>query len=187
MSRQRQSTTLSPIETGAVIQPQDIKLNYVIGDDGELASFGFTVLGQPAVKKNNQKVSFRGRRSHKYNTAAYNRWLKSANSQVELAMDMFQILACREWKTIDFPFNLRARFFVRTFGTVDLSALYEGIQDVMKDKKMILDDNAWLLVSHDGSGVAKDAYNPRIELLLTRTDHAEWRGEPNPRYNGGAG
>lgn len=187
MSRQRQSTTLSPIETGATIQPQDIKLNYVIGDDGKLTSFGFTVLGQPAVKKNNQKVTFRGGRSRKYNTPAYNRWLKLANDQVELAISVFQILACREWKTIDFPFNLRARFFVRTFGTVDLSALYEGIQDVMKDKKMILDDNAWLLVSHDGSGVAKDAYNPRIELLLTRVEHAEWRGEPNPRYNGSAG
>jgi len=50
---------------------------------------------------------------------------------------------------------------------VDLSALYEGIQDVLVELNVITDDNYTIVASHDGSGVFIDRDNPRMEIEIT--------------------
>lgn len=50
---------------------------------------------------------------------------------------------------------------------VDLSALYEGIQDVLVELNVITDDNYTIVASHDGSGVFVDRVNPRMEIEIT--------------------
>jgi len=50
---------------------------------------------------------------------------------------------------------------------VDLSALYEGIQDVLVELNVITDDNYTIVASHDGSGVFIDRVNPRMEVEIT--------------------
>lgn len=50
---------------------------------------------------------------------------------------------------------------------VDLSALYEGIQDVLVELNVITDDNYTIVASHDGSGVFIDRENPRMEIEIT--------------------
>lgn len=136
--------------------------------DPELFRIDFTIYGKPVVKKNNQKVSVYNKRPVKYNTPAYMHWENFAYSQLADVVKAYERMTGLKWKTIDFTVNMRARFFVPTFGVVDLSALYEGIQDCMKKAGIIEDDNAWLIISHDGSGVSKDADNPRMEISLER-------------------
>jgi hypothetical protein len=50
---------------------------------------------------------------------------------------------------------------------VDLSALYEGIQDVLVELNVLTDDNYLIVASHDGSGVSIDRDNPRMEIEIT--------------------
>lgn len=57
-----------------------------------------------------------------------------------------------------------------TTGKVDLSALYEGIQDVLVELNVLSDDNYTIVASHDGSGVSVDRTNPRMEIEITKKD-----------------
>ncbi len=148
-----------------------MRVNLAKGD-----SLSFTVTGQPYVKKSNQKVQWRGRRQVKVNTPSYNRWLKSCLEQLEdmgynrdFAKQNKQLKELNQPlqpATFSSPINLQCRFFVATNGRVDLSALYEGIQDVLVQVGVLEDDNWHVVASHDGSGVRKDADNPRIEITI---------------------
>lgn len=135
-----------------------------------------TVLGAPTVKKNNQRVAFNGRFSTKYNTQTYKNWEKSAFEQLAI-----QKLKHRITEPIAGPVNLRCVFYMPTARRVDLSALYEGIQDVLasKDKYdkqgrlkrtglyILEDDNYNVVAGHDGSRVRIDREHPRMEITIT--------------------
>ena len=122
-----------------------------------------TILGVPRVKKNNQQVVLARTKAGKYypkkvDTAAYKRWHKDAIPQINLQKPSLEI---------DFPVNLACRFYMDTTGKVDLSALYEGIQDVLVELNVLSDDNYTIVASHDGSSVAVDKTNPRMEIEIT--------------------
>lgn len=122
-----------------------------------------TILGVPRVKKNNQSVVLARTRAGKYypkkvDTKAYKAWHKDAIPQINLQKPSIEI---------DFPVNLACRFYMDTTGKVDLSALYEGIQDVLVELNVLSDDNYTIVASHDGSGVFVDKDNPRMEITIT--------------------
>lgn len=120
--------------------------------------FDTTIIGNPVVKKNNQKVSFRGKYPIKYNTPAYARWEASA---------IRQLWGSEKPKyTIDEPVLLVCTFFMQTQRRVDLSALYEGIQDVLVKTNIIADDNCKIIIGHDGSRVHYDAEHPRMRVQI---------------------
>lgn len=135
-----------------------------------------TVLGAPIVKKNNQRVAMRGKFATKYNTDAYKNWEKSAFEQLAILK-----LKHRITEPITGPVNLRCIFYMPTARRVDLSALYEGIQDVLasKDKYdkrnrltraglyILEDDNYNVVAGHDGSRVRIDREHPRMEITIT--------------------
>lgn len=137
----------------------------------------FVVYGQPYVKKSNQTLQKRGGRTVKVNTDVFNRWLTKAYDQ--LAEYDYHASHGRINKQrrklkqppipgeITTPINLQCRFYMATNGRVDLSALYEGIQDVLVEVGVLDDDNWHIVASHDGSGVCKDAAEPRIEITIT--------------------
>lgn len=136
----------------------------------------FTVLGAPIVKKNNQRVAARGKFATKYNTPAYKEWEQSAFEQLAI-----QKLKHRITEPISGRVNLRCYFYIPVARRVDLSALYEGIQDVLASKDKfdkrgrlkraglyILEDDSWKFVAgHDGSRVRVDRERPRMEILIT--------------------
>lgn len=128
--------------------------------------YSFTITGRPAVKKNNQKVvttysrRFGRNITHKIDTGAYKVWHASALQQFA------EIVKPEE--PIWYTSNLRCYFFMPTIGTVDLSALYEGIQDVMKEVGIIVDDNYRIIAGHDGSRVFYDPDNPRMEICIKK-------------------
>jgi len=96
-----------------------------------------TILGVPRVKKNNQAVVLARSRTgktfpKKVDTPAYKTWHKNAVPQINLQKPSLEI---------DFPINLACKFYMDTAVRVDLSALYEGIQDVLVELSVITDDN----------------------------------------------
>lgn len=134
----------------------------------------------PIVKKNSAKMSFFDSKGKPrkfplhYYSKAYNEWGKIA------------VQACAIWKTknsgLSFPlkeqWNLRCLFYMSDFRRVDLSALYEGIQDVLAGNagvvsvpshiyQIIEDDSTRYIASHDGSRLLLDKVNPRMEVYLT--------------------
>jgi Holliday junction resolvase RusA-like endonuclease len=118
-----------------------------------------TIFGQPVVKKNNQKVGINRRtgRPVKYNTKAYEAWLQTARLQVPWAGR----------PPIDEPVNLCCRFYMKDRRRVDLSNLYEGIQDLLVDRGVLKDDSYTEVTGHDGSGVEVDPKNPRMVIVIT--------------------
>lgn len=137
----------------------------------------FRVLGVPRVKKNTQRAILAvNRRTGKtypkiVQTAAYKAWKKSALPQINRQ---------KPRETISQPINLQCRFFMDTNSLVDLSALYEGIQDELVACGVLSDDNYAVVASHDGSGVWVDKTNPRMEIVITPKSEAIELPAPKP-------
>jgi Holliday junction resolvase RusA-like endonuclease len=151
-----------------------------VGTDAGSVMVEITIIGEPYVKKSNQSVQWRGPRQVKVNTPAFNNWLREAYRQMaEQGYDPThgrknKLLRKRGQQTlpalIDYPINLQCKFYLPTARRVDLSALYEGIQDVLVECGVLEDDNWKIVASHDGSGVAKDQARPRIEVTITKKE-----------------
>lgn len=67
---------------------------------------------------------------------------------------------------IDERVNVQMRFYLGRDYKVDLSALYEGPQDLLVKAGFLIDDNYRIVASHNGSGVELDRSNPRTEILI---------------------
>ena len=71
---------------------------------------------------------------------------------------------------IDYPMNIEAHYYMKTKGVVDLTNLHEAIHDTMVKTGTIVDDEAYFIVSTDGSRVHYDKDNPRTEIIITPTE-----------------
>jgi Holliday junction resolvase RusA-like endonuclease len=126
--------------------------------------FKCTIPGRVMVKKNQQKVTrFRGITRVRY-TARYLRWAEEATVQVLQALKFYQRHGdLRE--PISEPVNLKVLCYFKDHqAEPDLSALYEGIQDVLQDFGVISDDK--LVHGHDGSRKIF-GQEPRMEVEVT--------------------
>lgn len=144
MDRVMASAKTTPIPVGAIKQ-----------------AIRYEIKGRPYVKKSNMKLVMRGRKLVRIPTANYTAWANSAREQIETKH-------MRLAEPIDYPINLQCLFFMNTAGVVDLSALYEGIQDELVKCGVLKDDNYKIVASHDGSGVFVDRDDPRMEITITR-------------------
>jgi hypothetical protein len=147
------------------------------------------ITGVPRVKKNNQRygVNRRTQRVIKYNTEAYKTWHKSALEQLaamgydpqfaKLNKKLKELGRQQRPALIDYAINFKCLFFMPNEGRVDLSALYEGIQDLAAEVGIIKDDNYKIIASHDGSGVFVDKENPRMEITITKKLLTVYAGE----------
>lgn len=122
----------------------------------------YTITGNPIVKKNTQKVvRIHGRPTVVY-SSQYRGWLNNALDELEEQAKPDQ--------PVDYPVILVCKFFMQTLRIVDLSALYEGIQDTLVKAEILKDDNFNIVVGHDGSRVLLDRQNPRTEVAIIRTN-----------------
>jgi len=140
--------------------------------------------GDPIVKKNSAKLSIYTKKNGRliprktpihYYSKAYKEWARIA----------IQTCAVLKTKYPDgtFPIteqmNMKCLFVMAKNKIVDLSNLYEGIQDILAGNagvyrnsipssiyKIIMDDNVRYIGSHDGSRVIVDYVNPRLEVIL---------------------
>lgn len=133
--------------------------------------YTYEITGNPYVKKSNQRtvpIMRNGRPTvTRIDTPRYRAWHASALEQL--------MVQPRPTEPIMFPINLQCRFYMLTNGRVDLSALYEGIQDVLVEMGILEDDNWKIVASHDGSGVEWDKFNPRMEITITKKETKPWQ------------
>lgn len=120
--------------------------------------YRYLILGQPIVKKNTQRSAWINGKPVRYNTANYKAWERYAT--IQLRRQPYPP------EPISTPILLVCKFFMQSKRVVDLSALYEGIQDLLVKEGILLDDHARILVGHDGSRVFYDKNNPRIEVEI---------------------
>ncbi len=114
--------------------------------------------GAPIVKKNTQRSMWRYGRPFIYYSKQYKEWAEAAG---------YEIMAQgRPAEPIAEPVILRCLFYMPTRRRVDLSALYEGIQDVLVQSGVLADDNFNIVAGHDGSRVLIDKDNPRTEVAI---------------------
>ena len=73
-------------------------------------------------------------------------------------------------RTIDYPVNIKALYFMPTRRKVDLCNLHEALCDVLVKYGVIEDDNSRIVVSMDGSRVLYDKYNPRTEVEIVEVE-----------------
>ena len=65
------------------------------------------------------------------------------------------------------PINVKALFYMPTKRRVDLTNLFEALNDIMVKYQVIEDDSSKIIVSLDGSRVLYDKANPRTEIEIT--------------------
>lgn len=123
-----------------------------------MKQYHYLVTGSPIVKKNTQKIIHRQGRTFAVYSGQYKGWLN--NAMDELALQP------RPDQPIDYPVILVCKFFMQTLRIVDLSALYEGIQDTLVKMEILSDDNFNIVAGHDGSRVLLDRQNPRTEVSI---------------------
>ncbi|HEB61967.1 MAG TPA: RusA family crossover junction endodeoxyribonuclease, partial [Bacteroidetes bacterium] len=92
-------------------------------------------------------------------TAQYNAWKNDA---------LKQLLGSKNKLKINFPVILNCQFYCKTRHRKDLSAFYEGIQDVLVEANVLEDDNSNIIVGHDGSRIHYDKEQPRIEIKILK-------------------
>lgn len=71
------------------------------------------------------------------------------------------------FQTFDCPVNVECVYYMRTHRRVDLVNLQEATLDVLVKYGILLDDNANIVASMDGSKVLYDKENPRTEIEIT--------------------
>jgi len=138
---------------GVLVQPV-----LVADPDSLMLIYNYTVSGNPIVKKNTQKVVRNGNRSFVVYSAQYREWLHRAMDELALQD--------RPPEPINYPVILVCKFFMQTKRVVDLSALYEGIQDTLVKMDILADDNFNIVAGHDGSRVLLARQAPRTEVTI---------------------
>ena len=116
--------------------------------------------GAPRTKKNSQRIIRIGRGSRILPSEAYLGYAADCGAQ---------LTAQRAANAgIDYPVNVACVYFMPTRRRVDLVNLLEATCDILKDNFVVLDDCASIVAGHDGSRVAYDKANPRVEITITR-------------------
>ena len=67
---------------------------------------------------------------------------------------------------IDYPVNIKCLYYMKTHRRVDLVNLLEATDDILVSCGVLKDDNAQIIVSHDGSRVYYDKEEPRAEIII---------------------
>ena len=117
----------------------------------------FTILGAPRTKKTSNRIVTRKRDGRQFviPSSANESWTKTA---------VLQLRSQRKVPPLDVPVNLAATVY-REKNLGDLIGYLQAIADALETAEVVTNDR--LIVGFDGSRMAKDAANPRVEIALT--------------------
>jgi Holliday junction resolvase RusA-like endonuclease len=116
------------------------------------------ITGNPAIKKNSRTIAYNRRTGRMYP-------VKSANLEAAENLATWQLQDQWRRPAITTPVAVKFLFYRGDKRRVDLSNLYEFVQDVLQGAGVIEDDV--LIESHDGSRKLYDKENPRTEITIT--------------------
>lgn len=117
----------------------------------------FTILLAPVSKKNSPVLTTTGRP-------------RILPSKVYRDYEAAALKLLPRRPTIDYRVCVTGKFYMATRRRVDLVNLLEALDDVLVKARILDDDNANIIVSHDGSRVLYDKARPRTEVTITRMD-----------------
>ena len=127
----------------------------------------FLIVGTPVSKKNSQQILINPKTKRPFisPSAKYKRYAKAAVEQL-----LMQAVAQGLNDSIDYPVNIKMRFYMDTHRRCDLVNLEEACLDVLCEAGIIRDDNYTIAESYDESLVLYDKEFPRTEITITRKD-----------------
>lgn len=120
----------------------------------------FTIQLIPISKKNHQQI-LKNKKTDKY-------FVAPSKQYRDYERDAMWFVP--KGKQIDYPVNIKCLFYMPTKRPCDLTNMLESVDDVMVKAGLLKDDNYKIVVSHDGSRVLHDKFNPRTEVYIERVE-----------------
>ena len=114
--------------------------------------------GTPVTKKNSQRIILIGGHPKIMPSKQYKEYEEMALRQL-----MAQPTPVAP---ISVPVTVSCTYWMPTHRRVDLVNLLEATDDILTRARIIQDDHAGIVASHDGSRVAYDKTNPRVEITI---------------------
>ena len=136
-----------------------------------MTALRMTLAGQPATKKNSQRVIKIKRKGGKgfiklLPSEAYEKYEADCLKQIDGRLKL----------EIGYPVNVQCVYYMKTRRAVDLSNLIEASHDILVKAGVLSDDNRNIIASVDGSRVFYDRRNPRVEITITDAEesYTQW-------------
>lgn len=126
----------------------------------------YIVHGDPRTKKNHMMIAGSGERCPTCGKPK-KQFIKQSASHDKWAKDAKKELVPIPEKPIDTPVNVQVHFYMQTRRRVDGLNLLASVDDLLTEAGILEDDNAKIVVGHDGSRVFYDKENPRMEITIT--------------------
>lgn len=124
---------------------------------GKQALWTGIIYGQPITKKNSQRI---------VTNPKTKRFMIMPSKQYK----DYEAVALRNIDIPDNPIceqvNVKCIYYMQTHRPCDLTNLMEATHDILVKAKVLDDDNNNIIVAVDGSRVAYDKENPRVEICI---------------------
>jgi len=118
----------------------------------------FLIPGPPGILKNGKEIVYINGRAKLVPSVNFIVWVSKALKH------MGEQWYGKHRPTISGPITLQVHFYRQTHRKMDLSNLYQGIEDSLQLLNIIIDDDQ--IESHDGSRKFVDKNNPRTEVTI---------------------
>ena len=124
----------------------------------------FAIFGEPRTKKNSQQIFLKKVKGREIPfispSKKYKEYEQSARRQIKPPL-----------KPISGPISVKCLYYMPTKRAVDLTNLLEATDDILVKAEVITDDNAKVIVSHDGSRVFfGHKGNPHVVITITAAE-----------------
>lgn len=118
----------------------------------------YTICGTPVTKKNSSRIILVHGKPRIIPSKQFVEYEKAA---------LYQLMPVRPHTAVDYPVNVKCVYYMPTNRRVDLTNLLAATMDILVDARILADDNAKIVVGHDGSRVEYRATEPRVEIEIT--------------------
>lgn len=112
--------------------------------------------GNPATKKNSQRIVSGGKRSFIVQSQRYKDYEQDCLWQIPPQAKL----------QLDTPHNIKCVYYRATRHRVDLCNLLAATCDILVKAGVLADDNCTIAATHDGSHVVLGDKNPRVEIEI---------------------
>ena len=133
------------------------------GDHLLLAQFLIPL--DPRTKKNGHRISGCGPRCPVCGKFQ-RQFIRNNTTTTDFAFRAAQYIHPRPEKPLEGPVHLVYRIYTQTRRRVDDLNLYEALDDILVNERILSDDNRNVIRCRDGSRVLYDKENPRAEIYI---------------------
>lgn len=125
----------------------------------------YVIALDPRTKKNHQTIAGSGQRCpvcKKYER----QFVRQSKAHDRYQAMAVMLLTPRPKQPVSVPVHVKYHFYMQTRRKVDKTNLVSAADDLLVDARILADDNAKILIHHDGTRVFYDKRNPRTEIWI---------------------